>query len=298
MKAKNRVESAIKHQAADRVPRGEIFIGDAVIKAILGCQEVMFDQRWEFVRRLDLDLICLSPDFDAVSPGNRLPLPDNVEWPNLKEWMQQTDRFIFIMLDGAFGWGLKLLGFEKFFSMLARESADIIDFFQIVEGFNIELAERAVARGSMGVIIADDIAYRRGLMVHPAFLRKYYFPSLARQVAAIEAPVFFHSDGDLNLVLDDICMAGFSGLQCIESAAGMDIGAIKKRYGQRLCLWGNLDPEEILQPRSRRQIKDKVDFIVNAASYEGGFIFGTSSGLFEGVRTENLLMIYGEEGCL
>lgn len=297
MNSKKRVESAIRHEVTDRVPRGEILIGDEVIRSILACTEVVFDQRWEFVRRLGLDIICLSPEFNAPA-GNRLPPVTGAKWPDLKEWAEKTDRFIFIMIDGAFGWGTRLLGFETFFGLLARESGDLFGFFHNVEEFNIILAERAVAGGAMGVIIADDIAYRRGLMVHPAFLKKHYFPSLARQVSAMKVPVFFHSDGDLNQVLDDVLTAGFSGLQCIESAAGMDIGSVKQRYGSRLCLWGNLDPDELLQPRSCHQLKDKVDSIVAAASGDGGFIFGTSSGLFEGIKPENLLMVYGAKGCL
>lgn len=297
MNSKKRVESAIKHEATDRTPRGEILIDDEVVKSVLGYPEVVFDHRWEFVRRLQLDIICLSPEFTAAA-GNSLPPVNGVKWADLKEWAQKTDRFIFIMVDGAFGWGTRLLGFEKFFGLLARESGDLTDFFHRVEEFNIMLAEQALAGGAMGVLIADDIAYSRGLMVHPAFLKKHYFPSLARQVAAMKAPVFFHSDGNMNQVLDDVVTAGFSGLQCIESAAGMDIGSIKQRYGRRLCLWGNLDPDELLQPRSRHQLKDKVDSIVSAASGDGGLIFGTSSGLFKGIRPENLLMVYGEEGCL
>jgi len=42
-----------------------------------------------------------------------------------------------------------------------------------------------------------------------------------------------------------------------------------------------------------QQLLEQVNAIKLSAAYGGGFIFGTSSGLFKGVRTENLRAIYG-----
>ncbi len=296
MDARKRVESAIGHRVADRVPRGEIFIDDGVIKSFLKCREVAFEQRREFVLRLGLDIICLTPCFSSVRRAG-LPPAESVCWPDLDRWVRETDRFVFAMVDGAFGWGMKLFGFEGFFAMLARDTGDLTDFLLQVEGFNITMADRAIKGGAAAILIADDIACSLGMMVDPGTLRKHYFPSLARQVSSFDVPVFFHSDGNLSLVLGDIVGAGFLGLQGIEAAAGMDIGRVKGRYGKRLCLWGNLDPSGLVGPCDGQQLRNDVRSIVSAASDGGGFIFGTSSGLFNGMRPENLLAVYGEEGC-
>jgi uroporphyrinogen decarboxylase len=267
-----------------------------VVQDLLSCREVGFEQRVGFVRHLGLDIICLTPTFEARPNPNPFPLSSEMQWEDMDRRVGETDLFVFIVLDGSFGWGMRLFGFEKFFHMLSREASDLFDFIQAVEKLNLEASEQAVAGGAMGVVIADDIAYQRGLMVHPAQLRKHFFPSFRRQVAAISkmnVPVFFHSDGDLNEVLPDVAEAGFDGLHCIEPGANMNIGLIKERYGSSLCLWGNLDPIYLVMPRSSVDLLEQVNSIVSSAGTGGGFIFGSCSGLFKGVRPDNLRIIYG-----
>ena len=58
MNSRERIFAAIRHEKTDRIPRGEIFIDDAVVSSFLNCAEVGFDERWEFVRSLGLDLVC------------------------------------------------------------------------------------------------------------------------------------------------------------------------------------------------------------------------------------------------
>jgi uroporphyrinogen decarboxylase len=296
LKARERVLSAVNHAVTDKVPRGEIVIDDAVVRDFFSCNEVDFERRYEFIRCLGLDLICLPFRFSMNAGDRSLPHLDDVEWEDIDRWVSQTDLFVFITLEGCYAWGSRLLGFDRFFFTVGREGSDLDDLILSVERLNLELAERAAARGAMGALIADDIAHNRGLMVHPKKLRTHFFPSLQRLVAGISAiniPVFFHSDGNLNEVLHDIVNAGFDGLQGIESAAGMDIGLIKRTYGERLCLWGNLDPRYLVLPCPKEELFEQVDLIAGSAAYGGGFILGTSSGLFKGVRPENLRAIYG-----
>lgn len=296
MMSRERVTSTIKRQPTDKIPRGEIIIDDSVVQGFLSCREVGFEQRLGFLRHLGLDIICLTPQFGTRSNTNLFPLSSEVQWDDIDRWVGETEVFVFILLDASFGWGIRIFGFEKLVHMLNREFSEFLELIQAVDKLNLEVTERAAARGAMGVIIADDIAYQRGPMVHPAQLRKYFIPSLSRQVAAISkmnVPVFFHSDGDLNEVLPDIVEAGFDGLHCIEPGAGMNIGLIKQQYGSRLCLWGNLDPVHLVLPRTRQELLDQVSAILSVSAAGGGFIFGTCSGLFKGVRPDNLRIIYG-----
>jgi uroporphyrinogen decarboxylase len=290
------VLSAINHKVSDKIPCGEIVIDDAVVKDFLSCNDVDFERRYEFIRCLGLDIICLPIRFRMNSVNRSLPRAADVEWEDIDLWVNQTDLFVLVMLEGCYAWGIRLFGFNRFMSILSREGSALDDFILSVGQFNLELGERAVEKGAMGALIADDIAHNKGLMFHPVQLRNNFFPSLQRivnEISAMKIPVFFHSDGNVNKVLDDIIDAGFDGLQGIESAAGMDIGLIKRKYGERICLWGNLDPRYLVMPYSEKELFEQVNLITLSAAYGGGFIFGTSSGLFKGVRSENLRAIYG-----
>jgi len=295
MEPKGRVFAAIRHERTDRTPRGEIFIDDTVVQSSLGCEQVAFEERREFVHLLGLDLVCQTPFSPPQSAGTALPKPSEADWGDLEDWGTRTDRFIFVILDGVIGWGMKLFGFRKFMVDLSRRSSYLVDYICAVEAHNLEMAIQARDLGAMGVLLADDLGYQRGLMFNPELLQLYFFPSLARQAETLMTlglPVFFHSDGNLNGILADLVGMNLAGLHGLEDAAGMDLSFVKQHYGSRLCLWGNLDPGHLVFSRSREEIARQIDSILKAAGQEGGFIFGTNSGLFKGVRPENLRTVY------
>lgn len=293
--SKSLVWRTIHRQAADRIPVGELCIDDAVVAAFTGSSRVGFEHRRQVADRLGLDLICLAAEYVPGNGGGTLPAADAVGLNAVRDWAVQTDRFIFVLLDGGFQWGLKQAGFQKFLTMVMRQSADVPDLLQHVETLNRRLVKRAAALGADGVVIADDIACQHGLLLPPDRIKSLLLPSLARQTEACHAAglaVFFHSDGNLNAVLEDIAGSGFDGLQCIESAAGMDLAAIKADYGYKLCFWGNLDPACLVQDLSAEAIAARVEAVLASGDRNGGLIFGTSSGLFEGMKPRNIEQAY------
>lgn len=288
MNHRTRIEAAINRRPVDQIPCAELVINDGLIQAMFGKAPLAFEHRLEFVRTMGLDAVCLHP-----RRHNDIPAAQEISFDDLQAWVN-TDLFSFAVLDGVMGWGSRLLSFEQLMTKLVCGHSDFQELLAAVERLNLSLMEQLAANGVNGIIIADDIAFSQGLFVRPAVLRKTVFASLIRQVEQakkLNLPVFFHSDGNLTLVLEDIVAAGFDGLQCIEKMAGMDIGAIKRQYGHKLCLWGNLDPAELIEERSRDELEEAAGSVVKAT--EGsGLIFGTSSGLFENMRLDSLTAIY------
>jgi uroporphyrinogen decarboxylase len=292
--SRDRVLAAIQHQRVDRPPWGEIVLDDAVVSAFLGCEHISFPERWEFAQSLGLDLVCQAPVCSVRQGAAVLPAAHQADWGDLDDWARLTDRFVFVMLDGVFGWGLRVFGFQRFMVELFSVSTELETLIKAVERLNLDLAQRARDRGGAGVLLADDVAYNRGLMLSPDLFRNTLLPSLDRQAEAVKAlgmPVFFHSDGNINEILADLAKIGFDGWQGLESAAGMDLGLVKRDYGERVCLWGNMDPTHLQGPSSPEEMASRLDALCRAASPTTGFIFGTSSGLIRGVRPENLRAI-------
>ena len=293
MNSRERVALAIGHHETDRVPTGEITIADGIIGSVLKVEQVAFTDRVEFTRRIGIDAVCESPEWPT--PPARLPDPTDARWKHLGSWATDTDRFVFAMLDGVFGWGTRLMGFEGFLVAASKRSEKLIDLMHAVERLNTTLARQAVDKGADGVLIADDIAHQSGTTVNPKDLRDFFFPSLGRQLSGmncLEIPVFFHSDGNLNAVMDDLVEIGFKGVQCLESGAGMDLIRLKAAYGKSVCLWGNLDPGDLFPARDPEDLKKRVQDIIDVAAPGGGFIFGTSSGLVDGMRPGNIEAVY------
>lgn len=95
-----------------------------------------------------------------------------------------------------------------------------------------------------GLWIYGDMAYRRGLMCGPPLYRELVWPDHARMVNWAHErglPFIYHTDGDVNGVIEDYIRAGFDCLQPLEAKAGMDVRDLCPRYGDRICFFGNVD---------------------------------------------------------
>ncbi|MBW2016495.1 MAG: hypothetical protein JRH13_03960 [Deltaproteobacteria bacterium] len=292
-KAAERVRLAIEHRVPDRIPKGELIIDPAVIRE--ECPEsktVGFEEELEFVKRLGLDLVCISPVYPNGTGA--LPAPGETGWPHLDQWTGKTDLFTFAILDGLFGWGLRILGFKELILLPRRSASKLFVFAKEVEKLNRYLTGRLAGQGVDGIIFADDIAYTRGLMTDPETFRTFFLPCLENQVEeAVRRGLvpFFHSDGRYEEIIPDLLAIGIKGIHCIDPQSGMEIRRIKDRWGKELCLWGHLVPGDLGLLANRADLGEWFESLDYLGS-GGGLILGTTSGLFPGVDIESLKQLY------
>jgi uroporphyrinogen decarboxylase len=153
-----------------------------------------------------------------------------------------------------------------------------------------EFIQRLAGAGADGILLGDDIAYRRSAYVQPAALRESYFPYLTVLVEACQRaglPVVFHSDGNLWELLGDLVAAGINGLQGLEPAAGMSLSGVRAKVGPELCLWGNVDVGWLAQGRPAAEITQEVSRLL-APLAGTPLILGTSGGLMAGLPGVNV----------
>ena len=290
--SKERVKLTISHCRTDRVPKGEIVIEDSVILESLKKEKIGFDERLKFVNQLGLDLICLNPKYPSINGD--LPTIGSVIWPDLKDWVSKSNLFTFAMLDGILGWGIRIFGYKQFFVLPKTSPLVFAAFIKKVELFNLGQAIALIDRGIDGLIIADDLAYSKGLIFGPETTRRYFLPSFASQIEEISRtgiPVFFHSDGNLNDIMEDIVEVGFAGLHCIDRNSGMDVIQLQRDFGKKICLWGSLSVEDLLKIDDQKYL-EIILAEISLLSSNKGFILGTDCGLFSGLNLEGLVRIY------
>jgi uroporphyrinogen decarboxylase len=285
------------------VARGELALDFKFARAFLNWQadDIDLDSYSEtdlFIaccKALKLDLICLKPGETGDTASD---LPMTME--NIGRF-DDEGLFVFWVINGAFQTvmerqGMTILGNiahspDKFCKTLRQISDQVINTM-----------DQGVAAGAHGIIIADDIAYQQNTYVSPNFVEQHLLPIWQAQVLFardLRVPVFFHSDGNLSVIMPYIVAAGFDGLQCIEPAAGMDIKEIINQYGQDLCLMGNIDPSLLTEQGNLNNIEKRCERLrwaitdLFAATHgAGGFIFGTCSGLHEGILPELVQFMY------
>jgi len=140
-------------------------------------------------------------------------------------------------------------------------------------------------------MLGDDIAFNSGPLLSPGWFREHYTPRLARVISAWHAQgikILFHSDGNLNPILDDLVEAGIDGLNPIEVLAGMDIADIHRRH-PHLFMAGGIDVSQLLPFGSPGEVRDVVKRALDAA--EGRIMVGSSTELNNDVPLENYLAL-------
>lgn len=145
------------------------------------------------------------------------------------------------------------------------------------------------SHGLDAIFLADDIAFKSGTLLRPAWFQQHYFAGLAQVCAAYHRKgirVLFHSDGNLYRVLDGLVEAGIDGLNPIEVMAGMDVGEIHRRY-PHLFLVGGIDVSELLPFGTPAQVRDTVHKAIDNA--EGRILIGSSTELHDAVPLANFL---------
>jgi uroporphyrinogen decarboxylase len=184
----------------------------------------------------------------------------------------------------------QLMGFENFCIAVIRQPELISRIFDRVGRLGYGVLERISRHPAVGAIgHSDDLAYNTGLMIGPKYLRQYLFPWVERYATLCHErglPYVFHSDGQLYGVIDDLIACGVDALHPIEPAA-MDIVELKARYGDRLCLCGNVNLDYPLTRGTPAEVEEAVKCLVRTVSPGGGYAIGSSNSIPGWIPFEN-----------
>jgi len=183
-----------------------------------------------------------------------------------------------------------LMGFETFCFALRENMALVEAVQEKIKEIQSQALEKILTFDHVEAIWhPDDIAYSEALIVSPAYLRKYVFPWYKRANALCRQrgiPSIYHSDGKLLEVIPDIIDCGFSGLHPIEPKA-MDIAELKRNYGKRLCLIGNIDLGYTLTRGTPAEVEDEVKVRIREVGPGGGYCVGSSNSVTSYVPLAN-----------
>ncbi|MBM3999226.1 MAG: hypothetical protein FJ297_06750 [Planctomycetes bacterium] len=158
--------------------------------------------------------------------------------------------------------------------------------------YDLRVTERMVQAGVDVVVFGDDYADKNGPMMSPRHFREFVFPGLKRSVENAHragAYVVKHTDGNVMPILDMIIESGVDAINPLEPVAGMDIARIKRDYGDRVALIGNIDCGELLCMASPDDVRRVTRETIEAAAPGGGFCLSSSNSIHSSVKPENYM---------
>lgn len=140
----------------------------------------------------------------------------------------------------------QLIGDEVVLMAMVDDPEWVIDISKTFADVLLQNLEAAIGTGIPpdGLWIYGDMAFKTSTMCSPSMYRELIWPDhkrLADWAHAHGMKFIFHTDGDVNGVIDLYLEAGFDCLQPLESKASMDVRKLCPKYGDRLAFFGNID---------------------------------------------------------
>jgi len=323
----SRMEAVLRREEPDRVPLFEMEIDMPIQEWFLGRELEGPADDIEFYIRAGYDYVPVIPAFLAprsmrVASGEGLSDSDrerswitesegiiktvadveNFPWPEpedvdfslfdeVAELLPPKMKILGILAPAAiFGNASQAMGLQNFSYALYDNVALVEALFERLGSTYLEIAKRLTKAPRLGSVhMADDLAHGGGCLVSPKVYRKYVFPwykKIAGVLADAGLPLSFHSDGNLEAVLDDLADCGISGIHPIEPLA-MDIVDIKKHYGDRFCIFGNIDLEHTLTRGTVDEVEALVKERIRELAPGGGYAVGSSNSVPDYAKPEN-----------
>lgn len=159
---------------------------------------------------------------------------------------QKAGQWTFLTGNETFEAMRKLLGDEIMLMAMADDPDWIRDISATYTDLTLRNIDVALASGVKpdGLWVYGDMAYSRGTFCSPAMYRELIWPDHHRLADAVHRhglKLIYHTDGNVNGVIDLFVEAGFDCLQPLEAKADMDIRQLAPRYGDHMAFFGNID---------------------------------------------------------
>lgn len=107
-----------------------------------------------------------------------------------------------------------------------------------------------------------------------------------------------HTDGNIMPIIDQLVQCNPHALHSLDPQAGVDIAEVKKLYGDKVCLIGNVNCG-LLETGTDEEVTESVRYALQSGMPDYGYIFSTSNCVYTGMpleRYELMMNIWRKEG--
>ncbi len=122
--------------------------------------------------------------------------------------------------------------------------------------------------------IMEDMSCNSGMMISPQLFREFMLPYYKELIAHVRRHpslfgIWVDSDGDVTELIPLLLEAGVDGLFPFEVAAGMDVVAIRRQYGDKLVIRGGIDKGVL--PKGKEAIDRELERVLPTFVETGGY---------------------------
>jgi 5-methyltetrahydrofolate--homocysteine methyltransferase len=232
---------------------------------------------------------------ERIVPPSDDDIEEKIQY--VKEYRQVLDhsgtRVGFCILVAAYFQSLYefMIGMEDCMTLVYKDRDFIEELLEIGTQYWVKFVTRTIEEGVDFVWAADDVAFKTGLFLPPKIMKEMWLPHLQRIIEpAVSAgkPIMFHSDGKID---DIVPWLADIGVDCIQpmDPYGIDYRDYKKRFGNLVCLAGNIDIEFPLAHGTPQDVEKDVREHMEVLMPGGGYVATSSHSIVNYIPHENFI---------
>jgi uroporphyrinogen decarboxylase len=155
--------------------------------------------------------------------------------------------------------------------------------------------------GLDGFALCADYCFNSGPFLSPRMFAEFISPYLARLIQGYREMGFYtikHTDGNIMPVIDQLVQANPHALHSLDPQGGVDIAEVKQRFGNQVCLIGNVNCG-LMDTGTDEDVIASARYALRQGMPGGGYIFSTSNCVYTGMklsRYEIILDVWQKEG--
>ncbi|MEJ5297143.1 MAG: uroporphyrinogen decarboxylase family protein [Armatimonadota bacterium] len=152
-----------------------------------------------------------------------------------------------------------------------------------------------------GFALCSDYCLNTGPFLSPNQFAEFVAPYLKQLIAGYREMGFYtikHTDGNIMPIIDQLVEADPHALHSLDPQAGVDIAEVKRLYGERVCLIGNVNCG-LLDTGTDEECTESARYALRHGMPGYGYIFSTSNCIYTGMRLsryELILDVWRREG--
>lgn len=152
-----------------------------------------------------------------------------------------------------------------------------------------------------GYALCSDYCFNSGPFMRPEQFNEFVYPYLKQLIAGYRELGFYtikHTDGNIMPIIEQLVDANPHALHSLDPQGGVDIAELKRLYGDRVCLIGNVN-SGLLDTGTREDIIESTRYALQHGMPGGGYIFSSSNCVYSGMPLssyELMLDVWRREG--
>ena len=223
------------------------------------------------------------------------PVGDTEEYQRLIDGIQaRTGDTYFLMMHGDATYGIPSgESMMEWVAWLYDKPEEVQAEAQRRVDAALERARVLQGKGLDGFALCSDYCFNTGPFLRPEVFAEVVTPYLKQLIAGYREMGYYvikHTDGNIMPIIDQLVDCKPHALHSLDPQGGIDIAEVKRLYGDRICLIGNVNCG-LMDTGTDEECIESARYCLRHGMPGGGYIFSTSNCVYTGMRLERYELI-------